>query len=181
MSRICDTRQPQALAALYDIPMQRLVEFNRAIYLDRISDPGNLGTIFRTAAAFCIEQIILSPQCCEPTSPKVIRASLGSVFWVPYIVEGYDWLLSQNALTIAADAKAQASLGSLTVPLKDPSGHNKIILVIGSEAHGVDESILRNCTQRIRIDMHESMESLNASVAAGIMMWKIFGVGSDSI
>ncbi len=169
MKRICDTVSPQAIAGLYEIPASTEVGFKVALYLDGIHDPGNLGTIFRSAAAFGVEQIFLSEDSCEVFSPKVIRASLGSVFSLASASRDSVWLKNQDAVLISTSVT-----GGLPLHQFCHEGWNKIILVIGSEAHGVSEEIQQLCKHKIKIEMTDNMESINASVATSIILWWFF-------
>jgi len=168
LGRICRSETPPPLAALYAIPPSRTEDYHRAFYLDRISDPGNLGTIFRIASAFGFDAVILSDHCCDPYSPKVIRASLGSVFWIPSFEGGARWLAEQDAQLVVLTMKADKSIKNMALH----SG-KRIIAVIGSEAHGVNHEITQLPSQQIRIDMQTGMESLNAAVVAGIVAYQI--------
>lgn len=164
MGRICDTRSPQAIAALYEIPDEKEVLYDMALYLDGIQDPGNMGTIFRSAAAFGVKQIYLSPGSCEVFSPKVVRASLGSVFWIPSAVRDYDWLRQQKLTILSTGVETG-------IPLRRLSRPDKCVIVIGSEAQGVSNEVKEISNQSIRIEMRDSMESINASVATSIILW----------
>lgn len=174
MRRICDTEQPQNLAAMYSIPETKETDFRVALYLDGISDPGNMGTIIRSAAAFGVKQIFLSEGSCDPFSPKVLRSSLGAVFWIPIAMKTARELCSYEAKIISTDLHNG-------IPLQDFDLNNneKIILAIGSEAHGVSSEIQNISSAKIRIDQSNTMESLNASVACGIILWWFFVKADD--
>lgn len=178
MRRICDSENPQAIAGLYSLPKQRNVEYSRAFYLDGISDPGNMGTIFRIARAFGFDTILLSEDCAEPASPKVARASLGAVFSVPYRELLQSGFKLDDGKVIATSADAGLSLWNLRLVLDEP-----VVVVIGSEAHGIRPEIAAMANISIRIAMLPAMESLNAAVAAGIIAHHIYhlGYGTDSV
>ncbi len=169
MMRICDTRNPQDIAGLFKIPEFSESEYCYSLYLDGISDPGNLGTIFRSAAAFGVEQIVLSEDCCDVYTPKVIRSSLGSVFWLPNMIIDESWLSCQDSEIISTDVNDG-------IPLYDfaPDYKRKLILVIGSESKGVSTKILQLSDKKIWIEMTGKMESINASVATGILLSWLF-------
>ncbi len=169
MIRICDVDSPQSIAALYEIPLYKEQVFKRALYLDGINDPGNLGSIFRSASAFGIDLIAISPNSCEVFAPKVIRSSLGSVFWIPHIVVDFDWFSEISATKICADMSGGTPLKSYQYDC-----HKSVIIVIGSEAHGVSSEIRSACNDIVNIEMTSDMESINASVAAGILCWSLF-------
>jgi len=167
LEKIVSTQTPQDIAALIEIKNKPLKERDFLLYLDGIKEPGNLGTIVRTAFAAGISGIVLSPNCCELFSPKVVRASLGTVFSIPIEIRNYDWLKNQKAKIIATKADAETDISHFQKP------DENIILVIGSEAFGVSEEILQIANYVVKISMNNKVESLNAAVAAGIMMFHL--------
>lgn len=167
LEKLTSTRHPQSIAALVPIKPKPIIEKKFLLYLDDISEPGNLGTLFRTAAAADIDGIVLSPDCCEVYNPKVIRASLGSVFSVPYEIQTHEWLKNQNAKIISTSLTNSQNI----YVLKIPAGNK--ILVLGSEAHGVSENILEISDFKIHIPISQKIESLNVSVAAGILIFHL--------
>jgi TrmH family RNA methyltransferase len=169
-SKICDSEHPQGVAALFEMPRERVTGFRRAFYLDGISDPGNLGTIFRIAAAFGLDALLLSPACAEIGSPKVIRASLGNVFKIPFQVLAPEKLRDLGAKLLCTDASTGEPLRSFS-PGKDET----LLLILGSEAHGVSPELKTLADQCLRIEMDENTESLNVAVAAGIFAHHLFG------
>ncbi|HOH46805.1 MAG TPA: RNA methyltransferase [Candidatus Cloacimonadota bacterium] len=163
LERISDTNHPQGIAALYPVPRPRDASFKTALYLDGISDPGNMGTIFRIAAAFGIGAILLSESCVEVSSPKVIRASLGSVYWLPYRVLPANLLIKQKLSLVCLDMKAELEL--MDYLPKD----ELTVYVIGSEAHGISAELVKASAASLKIAMQPQMESLNAAIATGIL------------
>ncbi len=178
MKRICDTDHPQAIAGLFPVPKERKVDFRWAFYLDGISDPGNMGTIFRIAAAFGFDSILLSPDCVEISSPKVVRSSLGAVYSVPFRVLGLDDLTKLDCEIYATSASEGEYLHELKIDAEDRG-----VVIIGSEAHGVRPEAHKAANRSLRVDMLPGMESLNAAVAAGIIAHQIYhsGTGTDSV
>ncbi|MCB5265520.1 MAG: RNA methyltransferase [Candidatus Cloacimonetes bacterium] len=172
MQRICESENPADLAGLFRLPEERRQKHKRALYLDRISDPGNLGTIFRTAAAFGIEGILLSADCCEIGSPKVIRASLGAVYKVPFHYASPEDLSAEPAKLIAVDMG-----GSISLSRYQPSPEAEIY-ILGSEAHGIDPELLGKADLTLRIEMAGKMESLNVAMSAAILCYHLSLGGS---
>lgn len=167
--RLCDSEHPQGVAALFALPQPRQVEFHTAFYLDGISDPGNLGSIFRIASAFALDALLLSPECVEISSPKVIRASLGSVFQVPFEVLDYKQLGEKKARIIATEMQAGTRLAYF-----EPEPAKKYIIIIGSEAHGISPQLKALAKESLQIQMTDQMESLNAAIAAGIIAHHLY-------
>lgn len=168
MERICETNHAQGISALFPLPRPREASLQRALYLDGISDPGNMGTIFRIAAAFGISSILLAENCVEISNPKVIRASLGSVYWVPFRTMNHKLLLEQTASLIALDMDGEIGLKDFTAP------QGNSIYLIGSEAHGITRELRDKAGISIRIEMQSSMESLNAAIATALLAHRIF-------
>lgn len=166
MARLCDSENPPEIAGLFTIPEARAIDFHVAFYLEEISDPGNLGTIFRSAAAFGTDCLILSPETCEISSPKVIRASLGAVFRVPFFYAKPEELPGLQAKLICLQMEADREIADLR-----PS--EKSILAIGNEAHGLSNKLLGLCQESVTIPMPGSMESLNAALSFGIAAYEI--------
>ncbi len=161
MKRITDVVTPQKIAGLYFTGRHNQETTDRYVYLDNISDPGNLGTILRTACAFDLP-VLISENCAELFNPKVIRSSMGAAL--------YHSIKTVKLSEFKADHK---------IYLADMNGTNmndvkvaddKWILVIGSEAHGLSDSVRELGDEIVSIPMGDSMESLNASVAAGILI-----------
>ncbi len=168
LAKLSDTDTPQSAVAVYSIPQTKLKDRRLVVYLDGIRDPGNLGTIIRTAAAFGLDGIILSPDSCEIWSPKVVRSSLGSVFWMPIQIAGADWLGQQKSLKIGLLMDGDTDLYRLKVDSKKPC-----CIIIGSESRGISPEVVKLLDQKVYIRINENMESLNASVAAGIAMYEL--------
>jgi TrmH family RNA methyltransferase len=160
MARLTDTETPQSMAGLFALKPPAYRETPLQLYLDHIADPGNLGTILRTAAAANVA-VMLSPDSCEVFNPKVIRASLGAAFYHPWKIVPPAELIASGHPLIAADMDGE----SLWTYSPSPSA----VCIVGSEAHGIS-GILRNAATRVTIPLSGRMESLNAAIAAGIMI-----------
>ena len=174
MDRVSDTKTSQGilLAAPYpEIPLQKMVD--PAIVLDGIRDPGNLGTILRTAAAMDVEAVLLTPGTTDPFSPKVMRAAMGAQFHLPIrYMSAQDiqkFCKSINGIELSILLTDSNSLktsweADLSIP---------ICIVIGSEADGVSANLREIGDESISIPMGSLMESFNAAVAASILMYEI--------
>ena len=171
LEKLSQTSTSQQVIGLIKSKRQPIEKTDFLLYLDNISDPGNLGTIFRTAMGLGVDGIITSPGCCEIFNPKVVRASMGAVVIYPIAERDYEWLLNQNAAIIVTVLENSKNISEIK-EIKKPC-----ILVIGSEANGVDDQIIRAADIKLRIPMYNRMESLNAAVAAGIAIYYIISDG----
>ena len=156
-------RQPQWEAR--DLQGKRQV-----LLLDGLQDPGNLGTILRTAEAFALGAVVLCEGCADPFSPKVVRSTMGAVFRLPCVTlplaEAAE-RLHKNGLPLYATALHEDSVPLSSVSL------SKAAVIIGSEGKGVTEQALRLSDKRVIIPMKGRAESLNAGVAAAIVIYEM--------
>ena len=171
LKRFCDTDSPPKVAGLYALPKESKVAFRKAFYLDRIADPGNLGTIFRLSKAFGMDAILLSEACAEISSPKVIRASLGAVYSLPFCHASPNELEVDNWRIVGTEASAELKLRDFSF-----SQNESTLIVLGSEAHGINNEIKKLCHQTVSIEMKPESESINVSVAAGIIAHYLYGL-----
>jgi TrmH family RNA methyltransferase len=139
------------------------------LLLDGIQDPGNLGTILRTADALEVPVALLEG-CADPYNHKVVRASMGAVFRTPVV--STTW---QEVKTACSDAGIPIAVTALTDRAKDlrQADLNTLAVVIGSEGQGVRKEILDAADAELIIPMNSNCESLNAAIAAAIVMWQI--------
>jgi TrmH family RNA methyltransferase len=140
------------------------------LMLDNINDPGNMGTIIRTAEWFGVQALITSPNSVDVWNPKVVQASMGSVFRMPiYQLPIRDAVLAAKEAGISWIVGGVLSGQSLEVLDRQ---HESMVLVIGSESHGISPEVLSELTHYITIARHSNAptESLNASVATGILL-----------
>ena len=145
--------------------------FNFIIMCDRIQDPGNLGTIIRTADAFGPAALLINKGCADIYNPKLVRASAGAIFRLPF-------MHSEDDLEMLSILKDRGFYIVSTVVDSEYTfdimkNKNKICLVIGNEAQGVSDLIIDNSDIALTIKMSGKAESLNASVAAGISIYEI--------
>ncbi len=154
----------------YDI--KDFIKYKRLLLLDSISDPGNLGTIIRSAAAFNFDGIILWGNCTDLYSSKVIRSSAGNFFKIPVIA-----LRNKKEFdeTFKNHTKISTSLYSKnTISIEECSQAERLILMMGSEAKGLDESLIKAADENIRLEMSKNVESLNLAVSCSIIMYQMF-------
>ncbi len=140
------------------------------LILDDIQDPGNLGTIIRSAVAFNIDTIILSPKCTDIYSSKVIRASQGMIFHINIIatdlVSIIPKLKKEGYTLFGTKVKYSKSLKNVSKP-------KKFAIIMGNEGNGVSKEVLDACDDYIYIDMNKHCESLNVAVATSIILYEM--------
>ncbi len=173
-NRISDTDNPQGILAIarqQPLPLPPCWDF--LVIADGLRDPGNLGTLLRTSAAAGADAIILTPQCADVYSPKVVRAGMGAHFKLAILHKTWQEIMhlchsrpEQPAQLLVSDAENGAPCWQLN--LRQP-----LALVIGSEAEGVSSTAQQAADQRIMIPMPGQVESLNAAVAAGILLFEV--------
>lgn len=156
---------PQGILAVLALEEEKLVPpAGNCLLLDGISDPGNLGTILRTANAAGFEDIYLIG-CADAYSPKCVRASMSGIFFVR-VRSG----AAEEVLSVLSDIPLLcADMDGEDVFSFEPP--QRFCLVIGNEANGVSERVRSACSQTVKIPMRETCESLNAGVSAGILMY----------
>lgn len=173
MNKISATEAGQGLLLIVEpneSGMTDQIEF--VLILDEIKDPGNMGTLLRTAAAAGVQSVIITPGCVDAWSPKVLRAGMGAHFRIPLRMMGWDEIIKlwrvqtkSPALYLAESAQGQSVWD---VDMAQPLG-----LIIGGEANGASDSARSNATGYVTIPMPGGSESLNAAVAAGILLFEV--------
>ena len=172
ISQILDSKNPQGIMALVSINQENHEIANgNVIVLDEISDPGNMGTILRSAAWFGVKYIICSPNCVDIFNPKTIRSGMGSHFYLSIIInKDYNHYIE---LIKDIQSKGISLIGaSITgVPYKD-FNYNKLnwAMVLGSEANGISSKIQNLLDYEVSIPQIGQIESLNVGVAGSILL-----------
>lgn len=165
-----DTETPQGVLFTCEIPeIAERVPGERLLVLDGVQDPGNVGTILRTADAFGADALVLLPGCADPWSPKVVRSTMGACFRLPILTCSLNELsemLTENKIPLYATA-----LRDDTQDIRD-ADLRRAAVVIGSEGRGVSNAVLERCEKTLKIPMRDRCESLNAAMAAGIVLWE---------
>ena len=170
MDAACDTDTPQGVCAAVRTEEAELPESfpeGLVVCLDRVQDPGNLGTVIRTADAMGAVGVMLSEGCADAYSPKSVRAAMGSTYHLP-IWRGDLCTL----LDLLKNQGFDAVCGHLCGETKLPPLSNKRALVIGNEANGVSDEVAAKCFL-YRLPMKGRAESLNAAAAAAILIYKL--------
>ena len=140
------------------------------LLLDGVQDPGNVGTMIRTAAAAGVDQVVLSPQCAFAWSPKALRAGQGAHF-LTVLVEDTD-LPAWSARFRAAGGRVVATVAAGAPSVFDSDLSGRIAIAIGSEGQGLSASLLAAADQRVTIPMATGSESLNAAAAAAVLLYE---------
>jgi TrmH family RNA methyltransferase len=169
MQAVSETQTPQGILAVLPIQPRLLPAAPTfLLILDRIRDPGNLGTMLRTAAAAGVEALLLPPETADPYAPKVVRAGMGAHFHVPIHALGWDEIqsLTRSLSVFLADAHGTKTYTATNFT-------HPLALVIGGEAHGASAELDTLHPTPLRIPMPGGTESLNAAIAAGILMFEV--------
>ncbi|OQB13734.1 MAG: putative TrmH family tRNA/rRNA methyltransferase [Firmicutes bacterium ADurb.Bin193] len=173
---LCDAQAPQGVLCTVAIgPVGApadIIDKRRGlwVYCDRISDPGNAGTVVRTADAAGAGGVIFSQGCADIYSPKAVRSAMGSLCHIPVLTEcGAEVLAAfgEKGFRVAAGALSDQASDYRKADLR-----GDMVIVIGSEANGVSDEVMGRCDCAVKIPILGSAESLNASVAAGILIYE---------
>ncbi|MBH09826.1 MAG: hypothetical protein CMG74_05605 [Candidatus Marinimicrobia bacterium] len=170
INKIALTKTPSGIIAICNLPEQSQFNFisNNWLYLDQISNPGNLGTLFRTAAWFRIKNIALSPKSLDPYNPKVIRAGMGAHFYLS-IHQGININIfkEHNYYTIGADHRGESLNRDFEIP-------NRWVLVLGGESHGLSKTVDNKLDIMLSIPKNGFGDSLNVSIAGSILLYELY-------
>ncbi|WP_197068319.1 TrmH family RNA methyltransferase [Candidatus Soleaferrea massiliensis] len=195
--KIADTKSPQGVYCICKMLDKRrnavtIGNSEKFLGLVDLQDPGNIGTIIRTAEAMGIDGVFMTASCADLYSPKVLRSTMGSAFRVPiYIASTPEELLSRfqkhktshpndpsddwtvrfapgSSMKVVAAALQKESV---TLDKLDTAG--SMMVLIGNEGNGLDEAVIAQCDETVFIPMEGQIESLNASVAAALLMWRM--------
>lgn len=171
---LADTENPQGILAVAKMQTKRLSDLRHTVksmflLIDGVQDPGNLGTMIRTACGAGATGVVLTKGTVDPYNPKVIRASMGMVFHIPVIIEVdnqkiIDFFKNKDFKFLVADAQGE----KLYYEIKT-SG--PVVWALGNEANGPSDFILEAADEIVRIPLLDQVESLNVAVAAGILLF----------
>ena len=164
---LSQTKSPSGILALCILSkeMELNLTVKKWLFLDNISDPGNLGTIMRSALWFNFKNIALSKNCVDAYNPKVVRSSMGALFHLS-IHRDVNLKEFKKTTKLLAQAKKESNLDSFKTP-------KKFILIIGSEAKGISKENLKHINNRLGIKRLGFGDSLNAAIAASIIMYRL--------
>lgn len=172
LERLCDTESPQGVLAVARKSARRLSDLEPAhdatlLILDHLADPGNLGTLVRTAAGLGLSWVVALPGTVDPWNPKAVRASAGALFRIPVSQERWPatlvWLRQHDFAILCADPDG--------APLRrgDPRPA-RVALVLGNEPRGLSAAVVSACDRRVAVDLPGRVESLNVAIAGAILL-----------
>lgn len=169
MKKISDNPSiPKIMAIVYK--KESTISGNKILLLDRLQDPGNLGTIIRSAVAFNFDTIILSNDTVDLYNSKVLRSTQGMLFNINILRQDLTSVINElknNNYTIYGTKVDNGN------DVKEINNTNKFALIIGNEGTGISDNILKQCDKYLYIKMNNNCESLNAGVAASILMYEM--------
>lgn len=170
----------QGVFGVFRTPVHTLDEVKaggRYLALECVQDPGNVGTLLRSAAAFGFDGVILSEGCASPYAPKTLRASMGAAVRMPVIEAGEMPAVIAQLRARGIECLAAALYHSQPLGEGQTVGAGGVCVVIGSEGQGLTEASIAACDRTVRIPMTDRVESLNAGIAGSILLWHFRGAG----
>ena len=162
LKKISSNVSPEGIVFVCNMVERKPKRMNKVVYLDKVNDPGNIGTIIRTALAFDYDAVILSEGCCDCYNEKVVSATKGALFSLPVLHGDLAQFKEGRKVIVSA-------LSDKAIDLKDLKVPDSFILVVGNEANGVSPETLKLADIITKISI-QNIDSLNVGVAAGIFM-----------
>ena len=174
MASISPMKSPQGALFTVALPSGEVpatLPGSRYMVLDGVQDPGNVGTILRTLDAFGFDGLLLLEGCADPWSVKTVRSSMGAVFRRPVWcmkAENLPGLLARSGLPLYGTALREDTEDVRAVSL------DRCAIAIGSEGQGISDTVLDMCQKTLKIPMTDRCESLNAAIAAAVLLWESY-------
>ena len=167
---LSDTKSPQGIAAVIKIAPEGFEAEPGCVYVycEDINDPGNLGTIIRTADAAGLDGVLLSPGCVDVFNPKTVRACMGSIFHIP-VFSGVDI----TGKSLEGFKFFGGALTEDSIDYREADYTGSCVIALGNEANGISDELSERCV-KVKIPIAGQAESLNVSVAGGILMYEAF-------
>ena len=165
LKKLSSNVNPEGVVFIAKMPEYQVNNPNKVLYLDDISDPGNMGTLIRTALAFSYDLVVVSEKCVSIYNEKVINSSKGAIFQIPVVTGKLKDYYGTHQILVTNLSKKAIDFNEVEVA-------EKFVLVLGNESHGVNKESLRLASQEIIIPIN-NIDSLNVAVAGGILMNKI--------
>ncbi|QDP40814.1 TrmH family RNA methyltransferase [Radiobacillus deserti] len=165
---IADTKTPQGIAAVVHQRQANQLNGNKLLLMDAVQDPGNLGTIIRTADAAGFDGIVLGEGTVDLFNDKVVRATQGSIFHVPIVQQDLPTKIKELQ---EAGYQVWASTLEESVTYTELQPPKRIALIVGNEGAGISSTIVELADEKVRIPIYGQAESLNVSVATGVLLY----------
>ena len=172
INKISSLDTPGKVMALCKMNNHDEIKGEKILLLDNVQDPGNLGTIIRSAAAFNVDTVVLSPDTVDIYSPKVIRATQGMFFHMNIVIGEIEKVIDELKLKEVPIYGTRVEFGEDVRTLKSKD-KIRYALVMGNEGNGVRREILDKCDKYLCIPMNDSVESLNVAVATSIIIYEL--------
>ncbi len=172
LKEICETKTPQGIVAVFHMPEERKITSGQVLLLNGVSDPGNLGTILRTALASGFTDIVMDENCADVFSPKVVRSAMSAIFSLN-LIRVKDLADLVSALQEQGYTIYGAALTETAKSIYETSFSDKTAIMLGSEANGISKELLTTLNEVYIIPMDSDIESLNVAVAGGISMYEV--------
>lgn len=163
------TVTPQGFFAVIEKPHYEIATAKQVLLIDRIQDPGNLGTLIRTADAAGIDLIVLEKGTADPYQDKVLRASQGSVFHLPIVTDSLETFIASFEGAVYGTALEDA------VSYHEVEAQERFALLLGNEGEGVSQQLLDQTSQNLTIPIYGKAESLNVAIAGSILIYHLKG------
>ena len=165
LKKLSSNVNPEGVVFIAKMPNYEVSNPSKVLYLDDISDPGNMGTLIRTALAFDYDLVVTSENSVSIYNEKVINSSKGAIFQIPVIVGKLKGFANSHQILVSNLSKNAKDFNSVEVP-------EKLVLVLGNESRGVSKETIKLASQEIIIPI-KNIDSLNVAIAGGILMNKI--------
>ena len=165
MKKLSTSKNPEGVLFIANYPNFKKDNFNKILYLDEINDPGNLGTMIRTALAFNFDAVVTSPNSVSLYNEKTLAACKGSNYLIPVFSKPLNEIKRDHKVIVTTLSEDSIIVNELSKP-------EKFILVMGNEARGVNKEIIKSADIKVKIPI-SNIDSLNVAVAAGILMYKL--------
>jgi len=164
LHKLASSENPEGVVFVCETikPNKEKSRYHKIVYLDQINDPGNLGTILRTAVAFNYDAVILSKGSVDLYNEKVVAASKGAIFLIDAFVGEIEDYKDKQIIVSTLDENS--------IPLSECDKPKDFVLVLGNESHGVSEPIIEMANQLVKIEMNDVIDSLNVAMAGAILM-----------
>jgi len=171
-SAIAETETPQAVAAVCRMPESGPFQYEKVLLADAVQDPGNLGTIIRTADAAGIDAVVIGQGTVDPYNAKTLRSAQGSHFHIPILKRELSELIEElkgKSVPVYGTALQDA------VPFREAEPSQSFALLIGNEGSGVDPDLLAQTDQNLYVPIYGKAESLNVAAAAAVLLYHLRG------